>query len=202
MKHGMMVMCAAVLASALGLGGCMPAPSQAQGDQRVAQKEKSIDWQAAQKDAPPPSPVATAPRGSFNAQVATASVGAPVPMLAPPSTASIAAGLDDTSATVRVTQDGYFANFPGPRYDVTIHGTKAFYVAPENAPQTQPGKAAAPAATGYRYEVSEGEVSVMFSRYGADYMIQFSCKTGAPNAACISQADAFAFADRLQLVNQ
>jgi hypothetical protein len=190
-----------VAASALlALPACTPDASQAQGDRRVSAQERPIDWDKAQKDAPPPAVTAAAPRSAFDADVQIAAVGAPAPMLAPPTTVSIAAGLDDDDATVRVTQDGYFATFPGPRYDVTVHGTKSFYVAPAGAP---PAKEAAKAPDAdYRFELGEGEAQVTFRRYGADYLITFACKTGPADAACISQADALAFARRLQLVNQ
>jgi hypothetical protein len=195
--------CLAALAAIGLLAACTPEASEAQGDRRVAAQERPVDWDKAQKDAPPASVAIASPRGAFDTEVQNAAVGAPVPMLAPPTTVSVAAGLDDDEATVRVTKDGYFATFPGPRYDVTVHGTKAFYVAPSGAP---PAQAAAKTPTkaddvDYRFELGEGEAQVTFRRYGADYLITFACKTGPTDAACISQADALAFAQRLQLVN-
>lgn len=179
--------------------GCAPDTSQARGDQSVDKNERAIDWAAAKKDAPA-STAATVARSDFNPQVQTASAGSPVPMLAPPIAATAAAGLTDSDGpTVRVTEDGYFATFEGPRYDVIVNGTKAFFIAPDGAPK-KTDKALSD--TDYRYEVGEGEVQVTFRRYGADYMIQFACKTGSPDTPCINQTDAIAFARRLQLVAQ
>jgi hypothetical protein len=196
MKHLLLAACFGA-----AIAACSPQEAKTQAAEApVQQAERTIDWGAAHKDAnvQPPPIAATAPKSNFNPKVTTASVGAPVPMLAPPVQASVAAGLDDGAVTVRVTEDGYFITVPGPRYDVIVNGTKAFYLAPSDAPKT-PAKAAPQA---YRFEWGEGEATLAFSRYGADYLIQFVCKTGAANAACMTQADAVAFAERLQLVNQ
>lgn len=190
-----------LVAACVATVACSPLEAKPQAPEAPVQKaERTIDWGAAQKDAIAQQPQVgtTPPKSGFNPKVTTASVGAPVPMLAPPVAASIAAGLNDESVTVRVTEDGYFITMPGPRYDVIVNGTKAFYLATEGAPKASTN--ADPKA--YRYEIGEGEVTLAFSRYGADYLIQFVCKTGAINAPCITQPESIAFAARLQLVNQ
>jgi hypothetical protein len=202
------LICAAVLC--VLTAACTPAPSQAQGENTVGDGERKVDWAGAQKDAAPTQPgiaaIASAPKAAFDVQVQTASVGSPVPMLAPPSVAVTASGLESEAPVVRVTDDGYFATFEGPRYDVTVHGTKAFYMAPAGAPGAKSDmagkdKTKAP-DTDFAFALGEGEAQVTFRRYGADYMIQFACKTGPADAACISRTDAIAFARRLQLVSQ
>lgn len=178
------------------LAACSPEASQAQGGRGVASQERKVDWAQAQKEQPSANAVTTANSG-FDVQVANAADDSPVPMLAPPATAAVASGLDDEATVVRVTPDGYFATFAGPKYDVTVHGTKAFYVAPNSAPaKTQDAEPA------LRFEQGEGQAQITFKRYGADYLIEFNCKTGAADQACITEAEAAAFARRLQLVSQ
>ena len=62
--------------------------------------------------------------------------------------------------------------------------------------------AAAPASTRARAESSspvsgEGEATMSFSRFGADYTIQFECKQIDGGDTCITEAEAKEFADSL-----
>lgn len=100
-----------------------------------------------------------------------------VPILVP---TGLALAQND-SVSFRATNDGYFAVYPGPVYDVVVNGTAEAYVAPE-----------ARMAEGDRPEMrvtgTEQGLQVALTRFGADYLVEFECKSG--DATCISEEDA------------
>jgi hypothetical protein len=180
------------------VGGCEQRQSIAAGDPQPKAQERTIDWQAAEK-APqmerPGGPLAQAAAATAEDAAAIAS---PVPVLAPPPSVSAAAAGLDAEPAIRPTPDGYFAVYPGPKYDMSVHGTKAFTAAPATAPQAP---AVEPAAGGYRFEVGEGQAQIAFSRFGADYLIEFQCK-GDLTRPCIDETEAIAMAEKLLVVGR
>src|SRR5690606_602331 len=109
-------------------------------------------------------------RPSDQRNVTVQSVGqdgpAPVPMLLPSGIASVQS--DRPPPAPVVTQDGYFATYRLPRYDAIVNGSQRAYAA-----QTQ---AAAGDKEAMTFTLGEASAQLAFSRYGADYLIEFECR--------------------------
>jgi hypothetical protein len=111
-----------------------------------------------------------------------------VPVLAPASMSSDqASGFGDS---FRETPDGYFARMAEGGFDVVVNGTRSFAVAPAAA-----GAPPARDTSQILFSETDTGASVTFSRFGADYFIDFVCKdAGEP---CITEAQATEFVERL-----
>ena len=167
----------------------------------------------------PPAPVAATPTGEQSVQTASAPQGpAPVmgevnweaaradlakrpadvvvpqsagsdplvvPMLLPGGIVQTAA---DRPVPPRIMPDGYFATYHLPRYDVTVNGSQKAYAA---------GGAPAADKTTMKFQTTEAGASLTFSRYGADYLIDFECREIDGPDGCVSEAEAKEFADSL-----
>ncbi len=146
-----------------------------------------IDWDAARRDlaARPPADG----EGGFSIQ--SGDVAPPVPVFLPSS--PVAAQSDGVSPRFQPTNDGYYAFFPGDAYDTVLNGT--------NVVIAEPGIAGAPVRTdAYNFQTTTTGAQVSFSRYGADYLVEFECKelvNGLP--ACITEEEAVAFARDLAI---
>jgi hypothetical protein len=175
------------------LAACGVSKSTAAGEAEPEKGERQIDWSAAQKDAAAKG-VETAGAGlQPNTINPAAKAGSSVPILAPPPVVGAAGANLTQQGVVQATPDGYFAMFEGSTYDVVIHGTKDFYAAPPGAPAATKSR-----LSGYRFDIGEGQAQLAFTRYGADYLVEFNCKTPNPLVACVTEAEAVAFAERLQ----
>lgn len=137
-----------------------------------------IDWASARADAAKrPSDV-----------VIPQSVGSEpltVPMLLPVVVQTAA----DRPTPPRVTKDGYFATYHLPRYDVIVNGSSKAYQA-----------GATPAAADkseMKFTTVEAGAQLAFSRYGADYVIEFECREVDSPEGCITDAEAKEFAESL-----
>ena len=108
-----------------------------------------------------------------------------VPMLLPGGIVQTAA---DRPVPPRIMKDGYFATYHLPRYDVTVNGSQKAYDAG--------GKPAADKSA-MKFQIGEASASLTFSRYGADYLIDFECREVDGPEGCISEAEAREFADSL-----
>ena len=202
-----------LMASVLALGGCdqlMPRPADtadvetpapdtgAEGADEAGPAElpvrpetatlgAAIDWEAARRD------LAARPagdgEGSFSVQ--SGDVAPPVPVFLPSS--PVAAQSDGVSARFQPTNDGYYAFFPGGAYDTIVNVT--------NVVIAEPGATAAPVRTdAFNFQRTTTGAQVSFSRYGADYLVEFECKevvAGVPD--CITEEDAVAFARDLAI---
>lgn len=153
--------------------------------EQVAQVESSIDWEAARAD------LAAIPSderdGAF--QVASGTTAPPVPVLLP--TGIVIPQGVDSQPRFQPLSDGYYAAYPGIDYDIIVNGTNET-VAGTSEIESQIDKDALifqPTSTG---------AMVSFSKYGADYLVEFECK-GADGASpdCISEADALKIAQDL-----
>lgn len=119
----------------------------------------------------------------------------PIPVLAPPT-------LSETQRTAfsdsfRAVPDGFFAVIPARGYDVVVNGTITYAIAPELIKVIDRGGAR------YLYEEGETGVSISFSRYGADYLLQFECtdpaRAGEDNN-CVDEDTVVATAESLSVI--
>lgn len=144
-----------------------------------------IDWDAARRD------LAARPIESREAvafQVASGAAAPPVPVFLPSSPVTAQGG--EGGMRLQPTGDGYFAFFPGDAWDAIVNGS--------NRVITAPGETIRPRGEALNFQPTTTGAQVSFSRYGADYLVEFECKAltnGLP--ACITEEDAVAFAQDL-----
>jgi hypothetical protein len=144
-------------------------------------QEGQIDWTKAQADF-------TAKRPA-DAPVLPQSVQdkpSPVPMLLP---SGIVQTASDRPTPPVVTKDGYFATYHLPRYDAIVNGSMKAY--------TGTGQAAQSDKEAMKFTMGEAVASLSFSRYGADYLIDFECREIDGPQGCITEAEAKEFAESL-----
>jgi hypothetical protein len=143
--------------------------------------EGQIDWAKAQADFTSKRP-ADAP---VSVQTAGQEGPSPVPMLLP---SGIVQTASDRPVPPVVTKDGYFATYHLARYDATVNGSMKAYTG-----------TGAPAGDkeALKFTVGEATASLSFSRYGADYLIDFECREVDGPGSCITEAEAKEFAESL-----
>ncbi|HEX5007418.1 MAG TPA: hypothetical protein VFV70_09920 [Hyphomonadaceae bacterium] len=155
-----------------------PADPQLAGPQAV---ENQINWEAARADLskrPADAPVTI--------QTAGQDGPSPVPMLLPGIVSAQGAGQNPTIPVV--TKDGYFATYHLPRYDAIVNGSQHAIAS---------GQAAQGDKTEMRFTTGEASAQLAFSRYGADYVIEFECREVDGAQSCITEPEAKEFADGL-----
>jgi len=152
----------------------------------TAASDTTIDWEAARRD------LAARPleerEGAF--QVASGGDAPPVPVFLP--AGPVAAQSGDVAVRFQPTSDGYYAFFPTETYDIIVNGT--------NVVMAEPGAAAPVRTDAFSFQPTTTGAQVAFSRYGADYLVEFECKelvNGLP--ACITEEEAVAFARDLAI---
>ncbi|MBI1361332.1 MAG: hypothetical protein GC155_13730 [Alphaproteobacteria bacterium] len=160
------------------VAGAPPAPGS--GPQAV---QSAIDWAAARADRAK-APVNDAPVTIQSADGAAG--GLPkVPVLLP-------SGIVQTQSAgppaLVSTDDGYFATYKTPKYDAIVNGSMQAY---------KTGQTSAAAKGDLKFTQSEAGAQLSFSRYGADYLIQFECHEADGATSCITEDEAKAFADSL-----
>jgi hypothetical protein len=143
--------------------------------------DAEINWDAARAD------FARRPADQQNITVQAAGQDgpAPVPMLLP---SGIVQTASDRPVPPVVTKDGYFATYHLAKYDAIVNGSQRAYAA---AGQAQGDKEA------MKFTVGEASAQLSFSRYGADYLIEFECREADGADSCITEAEAKEFADSL-----
>lgn len=140
--------------------------------------ESEVDWAAARADlAKRPSDVVVPQAAGTDPLV--------VPMLLP----VIVQTASDRPSPPRITKDGYFANYHLPRYDVIVNGSQKAYAAGGQTPAAD--------KTEMKFQTSDGSAQLAFSRYGADYLIEFECREIDSPEGCITEAQAKEFAESL-----
>jgi hypothetical protein len=155
-----------------------PLPPAPEGPPQVT---SDIDWEAARADRSKSD--VTAP--NVTVQSAPGVDGPPpVPMLLP---SGIVQPQNARPPTIVTTDDGYFATYQTPRYDAVVNGSAAA-VATGSAPSDK---------TQMQFDVTDGGAQLAFSRYGADYLIEFECRQIDGGETCITEDEAKAFADSL-----
>jgi len=146
----------------------------------------AIDWEAARRDLAMRSSEDT--QGSF--QVQSGGDAPPVPIFLPSSPVTVQGGV--SAVRFQPTDDGYYAFFPGEAYDIIVNGT--------NVVINAPGEATQPRTDAYTFQITATGANVSFSRYGADYLVEYECKAlvrGVPE--CITEEEAISFARDMAL---
>jgi hypothetical protein len=144
--------------------------------------ENQINWEAARADLskrPADAPVTI--------QTAGQDGPSPVPMLLPSGVAATQSAGQSPTIPV-VTKDGYFATYHQPRYDAIVNGSQRAVAS---------GQAAQGAKEEMKFTTSEASAQLAFSRYGADYVIEFECREVDGADSCITEQEAKEFADSL-----
>lgn len=159
------------------------------GDDQIAQVasvgptavEAQIDWETARADKAkaPASDVVTVQQVNPN------SGPVKVPMLLP---SGIVQAQNAKPPAIVPTADGYFANYHLPKYDATVNGSAQSY-------SGTGGKVGDKAAM--KFTQGDASAQLSFSRYGADYLIEFECREIDGADSCITEDEAKAFADSL-----
>ncbi len=144
--------------------------------------ENQINWDAARADLskrPADAPVSI--------QTAGQDGPSPVPMLLPPGRVTTQSA-DQRPTIPVVTKDGYFATYHLPRYDAIVNGSQRAIAS---------GQPAQGAKEEMKFTTGEGSAQLAFSRYGADYLIEFECREVDGADSCITEQEAKEFADSL-----
>lgn len=143
--------------------------------------DAQINWDAARADLS---------KRPADAPATVQSVGkegpVPVPMLLP---SGIVVTASDRPTPPVVTEDGYFATYHLPKYDAIVNGSKRAYAAAGQAPQGSKET--------MKFTTGEASAQLAFSRYGADYLIEFECREVDGADSCITEAEAKEFAESL-----
>jgi len=146
--------------------------------------KSEIDWDAARRDL-----AASGDRETtFNIQ--SGGNAPPVPVLLPSGPVRTASA-GGPQPQFRPVPDGYFAVYPGEDYNLIVNGTNEV----TNVPGGSPGDGE---SEDMRFvETSTGAI-VSFSRYGADYMVEFECLgSGEEGGSCITEDEALAVAEEI-----
>ncbi len=179
---------AAALASACtqetpkGPDAAVQPPSETAGAQPAAvpSVEGKIDWDKARAD------LSKRPADAPVLPQSVQDKPAVVPMLLP---SGIVQTASDRPSPPVITKDGYFANYHLPRYDAIVNGSMKAYVAP--------GQTGTADKEAMKFTTGEASAQLTFSRYGADYIIEFECREVDGPEGCITEAEAREFADSL-----
>lgn len=172
-----------------GAGAGDPSQASTSGDQNVQVAsagpqavEGQIDWDKARAD------FAKRPEDQKTMEIQAAGEDGPppVPMLLP---SGIVQPQTDRPVPPVVTKDGYFATYHLPRYDAIVNGSNKAYAAA--------GQAAGGDKSAMKFTTGEASASLSFSRYGADYTIDFECREVDGGDSCITEAEAKQFGDSL-----
>ena len=144
--------------------------------------EATIDWNAARAD--DASHSSDSANGNFT--VASEGEAPPVPVMLP-SGIVLPAGAESDVKFQPLT-DGYFAFYPGTDYNIVVNGTN------EIIGDRAPGITETP----MRFIPTMSGAQVAFTRYGADYLIEFECtQAEGEHADCISEEEALSVAESL-----
>jgi hypothetical protein len=155
----------------------------------VTEVDRNVDWDAAAAKA------GITGKTLVSAQSVGVEVQSPVPMLALPNIS--AQGVDSGKQVVKATSDGYFATFPGAKYDVVVTGTKKAYKAPDKAP---PPTVTTQSVDEFAYSQTDTGAEVTFKQFGADYLVQFECKKPDEAKSCVTEAEARGVVESLVMV--
>lgn len=153
-------------------------------DAVMTQSVSTIDWAAAQADLAAQAGVSA--EGLVTAQSSVADAPPAVPILLP---SGIVTAQSSGGVRFRPMDDGYFAAYPGDRFDIIVNGTNV--VADAAARVGDPS--ADPVFT-----ATVAGAQVALSRYGADYLIEFECHEFDPGTTtCIEELEALNIAESL-----
>tara|TARA_R110002051_G_scaffold117355_2_gene190978 strand:+ start:4622 stop:5272 length:651 start_codon:yes stop_codon:yes gene_type:complete len=151
---------------------------------QAVSEEATIDWLAARDD------VASNSGSDGNFMVAAQEGDAPPVPVMLPSGIVLPQGAE-SDVKFQPLSDGYFAFYPGTDYNIVVNGTN------EIIGERTPGTTETP----MRFIPTMSGAQVAFTKYGADYLIEFECThADGQHADCISEEDALSIADSLVAV--
>lgn len=183
----------------LGLSGCEDAPKADQevvveeddnaldlsGAERPKIGKRDIDWTAA-RQARIQAIEAGESADDVLAQAAGNASLSPVPVMLPSGIVMPA----NEKQTVAFTPDGYFASYPGHKYDIIVNGTnEVFDVSADNAGSEE--------LEAMVFNDMEAGAQIAFSRFGADYLVEFECNFLDASTSCITEEEAKAVVNGL-----
>lgn len=144
----------------------------------------NIDWEAARADMASTSSESR----ETGFQVASGGSAPPVPVLLP--TGIVIPQGAESGVRFQPMSDGYYAAYPGVDYDIIVNGTNEVIGAAEGDAASEDSVLLfTPTMTG---------AQVSFSRYGADYLVEFECKSiENGEASCIEEQEALDLTQRL-----
>lgn len=149
-----------------------------------ANLKREIDWEAARQD------LAAAQEQDTTFNIQSGSSAPPVPVLLPTGPVRTASA-DGPQPQFRPVPDGYFAVFPGEEYNLIVNGTNEVTDVPGSAPGDGHSEA-------MKYIETSTGAMVSFSRYGADYMVEFECLgSGEEGGSCITEDEALTVAEEI-----
>ena len=150
----------------------------------VTTSAATIDWDAARAD------MAARPSEDRETgfQVASGNSAPPVPVLLP--TGIVVPQGAEGGVRFQPMSDGYYAAYPGIDYDIIVNGTnEVIGVEGDTGPEGDPVLTYTPTMSG---------AQVSFSRYGADYLVEFECKSiEGGEADCITEQEALDVTNKL-----
>ncbi|MEM9669375.1 MAG: hypothetical protein AAF950_10660 [Pseudomonadota bacterium] len=158
---------------------------KAGGPQADSNVTSEIDWQASRAALS-----GTSRDAAGSVQIESAGANPPVPVLLP--TGIVVPQSRGAGPVYRPTSDGYFATYPGSKYDIVVNGT--------NQIATVGGEPVTRDETMVFTQTVAG-AQVSLSRFGADYLIEFECnEIQAGSETCIDEAEALSVAEKLVVV--
>lgn len=150
---------------------------------QATSEQATIDWTTARDDVASHSGEAT---GS-NVAIAAAGDAPPAVPVMLPSGIVLPAGTE-SDVRFQPLSDGYFAFYPGTDYNIVVNGTN------EVIGDRAPGTTDLPP----RFMKTMSGAQVAFTKYGADYLVEFECTHAeGEEADCISEEDALSVAGSL-----
>jgi hypothetical protein len=191
-----------IFAACLGVAACEPQNTSAASDENVAPDQAAlesslsggtapvastnqIDWTAAKQARIEAIDAGLSMSDQVMAQAAGNGSNAVVPVMLP---SGIVLPANETQ-TIGMTPDGYFASYPGIKYDIIVNGTNEVFATMNEA---------APAGeVAMKFTEMEAGAQIAFSRFGADYLVEFECNIIDAATNCVDEDEALKVAEGL-----
>lgn len=154
-------------------------------EENVATEERAkINWKKARRE--------FAEQGGIdedsNFSIASANEPPPAVPVLLPSGNSVSVASSGQGPRFKQTNDGYYAVYKYENYDVIVNGTNQVIGARADGERDETPK----------YTAAEAGAQVSFSRYGADYLVEFECYDVDPETGtCIEEEEAMGVAESL-----
>lgn len=147
--------------------------------------QSPIDWEAARAARSAASAQADAAVRAMSVTGGQSSEPPPVPVLLP---SGVVRAQGAAPPALVTTKDGYFATYKTPKYDAIVNGTNRVY---------ETGQPQTPDSDEMTFTVADAGAQLAFTKFGADYLIEFECRQLDGGESCITEDEAKAFADSL-----
>ena len=155
------------------------------GGETLQEGERQIDWVAARQARIEAIDAGVAQDNAL-IQVQGAGLGSPVPVMLPTGIV-VPANEQPLFAT---SGDGYFASYPGAIYDIIVNGTNEVWG--DSSEDLDDAARQTPVFT-----QNEAGAQVSFSRFGADYLVEFECNILNGENSCITEEQALSVIEGL-----